>query len=407
MNYSETLNWLFSQLPNYQLQGQSAYKPGLQNIKKLVDLTGSEILQSRFFHVAGTNGKGSVCNTLASIMIEHGYKTGLFTSPHLHDFRERIRINEKMITEDFVINFVSQYKQAWEEIKPSFFEITTVMALSAFKQAQCDVCIIETGLGGRLDSTNIITPDISIITNIGLDHTQFLGDTLEKIAFEKAGIIKKNIPVVIGEYTDETKPVFEHAANLHDAPLYFASSVSGIVSDLKGNFQQKNIATVMKAIEVLSTKGWNFVPQKIRDGFQHVAKNTSFSGRFQKLQDNPTVIVDAAHNEQGVKTLFADIMQLKFDNLHLIYGAANDKDVSRIFKLFPKDACYYFTEFNSKRSLLTDDFISLANEFNLNADFFSSSADAIAAAYETAGENDLIFVFGSFYLIQEILPVKN
>ncbi|MBK7130575.1 MAG: bifunctional folylpolyglutamate synthase/dihydrofolate synthase [Crocinitomicaceae bacterium] len=407
MTYSETLTWLFSQLPNYQLQGQSAYKPGLENIKKLVELTGSEILQSRFFHVAGTNGKGSVCNMLASIMMEHGYKTGLFTSPHLHDFRERIRINGKMISEEFVTVFVEQNKQAWAEIKPSFFEITTVMALSAFKQAKCDICIMETGLGGRLDSTNIITPEISIITNIGLDHTQFLGDSTEQIAYEKAGIIKKNIPVVIGECTHETKPVFERAASLNDAPIYFAGLVSGFVSDLKGNFQQKNIATVMKSIEVLRAKGWNFMPKKIRDGFQHVTKNTNFTGRFQKLQDNPAVIVDAAHNEDGVKTLFAEIMQVKFDKLHLIYGAANDKDVRNIFKLFPKDALYYFTEFDSKRSLLVDDFISLAKEFKLNADFYSSSADAVAAAYETAGENDLILVFGSFYLVQEILPKKN
>lgn len=211
MTYQETVDWLFAQLPNYQLQGGSAYKPGLENITQLLKLTGNPEKGLRFFHVAGTNGKGSVSNMLASILQEHGFKTGLFTSPHLTDFRERIRINGALISENFVVDFVARYKDHWQEINPSFFEITTAMAFAAFKQNECDICVIETGLGGRLDSTNVIEPEISIITNIGLDHTAFLGDTLEEIAFEKAGIIKKNTPVVIGEWNEKTLPVFEKA----------------------------------------------------------------------------------------------------------------------------------------------------------------------------------------------------
>ncbi|MBK9190865.1 MAG: bifunctional folylpolyglutamate synthase/dihydrofolate synthase [Crocinitomicaceae bacterium] len=403
MNYQETVSWLFDQLPNYQLQGTSAYKPGLQNIEKLLDLTGHPEKDLRFFHVAGTNGKGSVSNMLASIMQEHEYKTGLFTSPHLHDFRERIRINGEMISEKFVIDFVARFKDTWKEIQPSFFEITTAMAFSAFKENGCEICIIETGLGGRLDSTNIITPEVSIVTNIGLEHTQFLGDSLEKIAYEKAGIIKPNVPVVIGEWDNETKPVFERAASFINAPLHHATPVSGIESDLQGRFQQKNIATVFKVIEVLRAAGWNFIPQKVSDGLMHVSQNTKFKARFQKLQDKPTVIVDAAHNVDGVRTLFAEIAQMNFEKLHLIYGAANDKDLKSIFKLFPKDATYYFSEFDSKRSVHTDDFIELAGEFNLDADFFSYSGDAIAAAYQSTNENDLIIIFGSFYLVQEFV----
>lgn len=403
MNYKETVDWLFAQLPNYQAQGASAYKPGLHNIEKLLDLTGHPEKDLRFFHVAGTNGKGSVSNMLSSILQEHGYKTGLFTSPHLHDFRERIRINGKVITEKFVVDYVARYKDDWKQIQPSFFEITTAMAFSAFNENGCEICVIETGLGGRLDSTNIINPEISIITNIGLDHTQFLGDTLEKIAGEKAGIIKVNTPVVIGSWNEKTLPVFKQIALEKNSELVLSKSGEKIETDLQGSFQQKNTATVLASIETLKKKGWKFSEEKIKKGFLNVTANTGFRARFQKLQDNPTVLVDAAHNEDGVKTLFSEINQLKFEKLHLIYGAANDKDLKSIFKLFPKDATYYFTEFDSKRSVETDDFIKLAHQYNLTADFFSYSADAFAAVYESAGENDLILVFGSFYLVQEII----
>lgn len=403
MNYKETVDWLFAQLPNYQLQGGSAYKPGLENISRLLKLTGNPEKGLRFFHVAGTNGKGSVSNMLASILQTHGFKTGLFTSPHLHDFRERIRINGELISETFVVDFVERYKDDWASINPSFFEITTAMAFEAFRENGCEICVIETGLGGRLDSTNIIQPEISIITNIGLDHTAFLGNTLEEIAFEKAGIIKENTPVVIGEWNEKTLPVFKKTASEKNADLFLATKANGYQTDLYGFFQQKNLSTVISALDVLNKRGWKFEDEKIRSGLNNVQKNTGFKGRFQKLQDNPTVIVDAAHNEDGIKIFFSEIVQMSFDKLHLIYGASNDKDLRSILKLFPTDVSYYFSEFDSKRTVKVEEFMRLSEEFKLKADFFNESSDAIAAAYESANENDLIAVFGSFYLIQELI----
>jgi dihydrofolate synthase / folylpolyglutamate synthase len=404
MTYAETTDWLFSQLPNYQLQGGSAYKPGLDNTRAVLEQAGNPEKNLRFIHIAGTNGKGSVSHMLASVFMANGYKTGLFTSPHLHDFRERIKINGRMISEDFVIRFVEKYKGEWAAINPSFFEITTAMAFAAFEENKCDICIIEAGLGGRLDSTNVITPYVSIITTIGFDHTSFLGDTLEKIAYEKAGIIKEKVPVVIGETTSETKPVFEKVAAEKKSPIHFAPAPAWIETDLAGSFQQKNVATVMTAIRVLQEIGFTLDHEKIAEGLRNVSVTTSFTGRFQKVHESPSVIVDAAHNVDGVKVLFAEILQLSYEKLHLVYGAANDKDIEEIAKLFPKDAMYYFSEFDSKRTVKTEDFEELAKRHGLEAGFFSHSGDAIAAAYENAGEKDLIVVFGSFYLIQEVLP---
>ncbi|MBI3133370.1 MAG: bifunctional folylpolyglutamate synthase/dihydrofolate synthase [Bacteroidetes bacterium] len=403
MTYAETVDWLFAQLPNYQLQGGSAYKPGLANIKQLLTLTGNPEKGLRFFHVAGTNGKGSVSNMLASIMQENGYKTGLFTSPHLHDFRERIRVNGEMISEKFVIGFVAAYKDAWAAINPSFFEITTVMALEAFRQNDCDICVIETGLGGRLDSTNIIVPEVAIITNIGLDHTAFLGNTLEEIAFEKAGIIKENVPVVIGEWNERTQPAFQKAAREKKAELILAEKAIGYETDLAGSFQQKNLSTVLTTVKTLQKNGWQLDDVKIRTGLLNVAKNTGFRARFQKLQNHPDLIIDAAHNEDGVRVFLNEISNLKWDTLHLIYGAANDKDIRSIFKLLPANATYYFTEFNSKRTTKKIVFQELAAEFGLHAMFFENSADALNAARKSAGSTDLIAAFGSFYLVQEYL----
>jgi len=403
MNYNETVDWLFNQLPNYQLQGSTAYKPGLQTITSLLKQIGNPEKNLRFIHVAGTNGKGSVSHMLSSIFQEHGYKTGLFTSPHLHDFRERIKINGKLISENFVVDFVEKYKSGWQKLEPSFFEITTAMAFEAFKQNECQICIIETGLGGRLDSTNVIVPELSVITNIGLDHTAFLGNTLAKIAAEKAGIIKQNIPVIIGESNAETKPVFENTSKEKNAELIFASSITQIETDLAGTFQQKNAATVFAAIKKLQALGWSLSTDKILSGFKNVVSNTKFQGRFQTLSESPLVIVDGAHNVDGIKVLFHEISQLKFKKLHLIYGASNDKDLAEIFSLFPKDAEYYFSEFDSKRTTKLEEFEKIAQSKNLNADFYSYSGDAIAMAYESANEEDLICIFGSFYLIQEFL----
>ena len=403
MTYQQTVDWLFAQLPNYQLQGAAAYKPGLDNIQQLLKLTGNPEKGLRFFHVAGTNGKGSVSNMLASVMQENGYKTGLFTSPHLHDFRERIRINGQLVSEDFVIDYVARYKDAWTALNPSFFEITTAMAFEAFRQNGCEICVIEVGLGGRLDSTNVITPEVSVITNIGLDHTAFLGDTLAKIAFEKAGIIKENIPAVIGEWNDETLPVFKSVALQKNAELIFTQPQTGYETDLRGSFQQKNLSTALTALNALTQKSWKLDETKTRSGLLHVSQNTGFKARFQKLGDHPLIIADAAHNEDGVRVFFNEINQLKFENLHLIYGAANDKDVRSIFQLFPKNAHYYFSEFDSKRTLKLDEFRKIATDFLLQASFFTKSSEAFATAKKNADAKDLIAVFGSFYLVQEVI----
>lgn len=403
MSYKETVDWLFKQLPNYQLQGATAYKPGLDTIKTLLLQIGNPEKKLKFIHVAGTNGKGSVSHMLASIFQEHGYKTGLFTSPHLHDFRERIKINGELVSENFVVDFVERYKNDWQKLEPTFFEITTAMAFEAFKQNDCQICIIETGLGGRLDSTNVIVPELSVITNIGLDHTVFLGDTLEKIAFEKSGIIKENIPVVIGETVPETKAVFENTANFRNSELIFAMPLAKIETDLDGSFQQKNASTVFAAALKMRELGWNLLPDKILLGFKNVVKNTKLQGRFQTLSFSPRVIVDGAHNVDGVKVFMTEICQLQFKNLHLIYSAANDKDVAEIFELFPSDAQYYFTEFDSKRSIKIEELKRIANKKNLKAEFFTKSQDAFYQAKTKATADDLICVFGSFYLIQEIL----
>lgn len=403
MTYNETVDWLFAQLPNYQLQGGSAYKPGLENIKQLLTLTGNPEKGLRFFHVAGTNGKGSVSNMLASVMQANGYKTGLFTSPHLHDFRERIRINGELVTREFVVDFVARYKDAWQAIQPSFFEITTAMAFEAFRQDQCDICIIETGLGGRLDSTNIIQPEIALITNIGFDHTAFLGNSLAEIAAEKAGIIKPNTPVVIGEWNEFTQPVFQKNASDKKAPLFLADEIAGYQTDLNGTFQQKNLRTVMTALSVIRERGWKLTDERIRYGLTHVSESTGFKARFQKLQNEPLILVDAAHNEDGVRVLFHELSLLPYDQLHLIYGAANDKDLHSIFHLFPAHARYYFTEFDSKRTTKKDVLEQIALTFNLKGSYFSRAEAALAAARSNAGKKDVIVVFGSFYLVQEFI----
>lgn len=403
MTYQQTVDWLFKQFANYQNQGGSAYKPGLENIITILSETGNPEKDLRFFHVAGTNGKGSVCNMLASIMQANNYKTGLFTSPHLIDFRERIRINGEMISEDFVVDYVSKNKNLLVKINASFFEITTAMALTAFKENRCDVCILETGLGGRLDATNVITPDISIITNIGLDHTQFLGNTLSEIAFEKAGIIKENIPVVVGKKQAETWPVFEKVAQTKNAKLFLSELIETIQTDLSGSFQKENVATVTTAIDVLKNLGWNFTEEKIKFGFEHVKASTGFQGRFQTINQKPLIIIDAAHNADGVQLILNELNKINKGQLHVIYGAANDKDLKSIFSLFPNNARYYFTEFKSNRSSKINDLKLLAEINNLQANYFTNSSTALDEAKLKARENDVIAILGSFFLIQEFL----
>lgn len=405
MTYQQTLNWLFEQVPNYQLQGGQAYKPGLHNIKELLKRTGNPEKGLRFVHIAGTNGKGSVSHMLASIFISCGYKTGLFTSPHLKDFRERIKIDGKPVSEDFVVQFCSQNRNDWEEIKPSFFEITTVMAFEAFSRNNCEICIIETGLGGRLDSTNVIVPELSVITNIGLDHVEFLGDTLEKIAYEKAGIIKPKIPVVIGEHNKETSPVFEEVAEKNGSEIIFAREVGDdFQTDLKASYQRKNVNVVVAAIETLRNQSFELPDARVRYGLQHIAEITHFQGRFQQIGSEPDIILDAAHNEHGVRVLMKEIASRSYRKLFLIYGAASDKDIRSIFQLFPREAQFLLTEFNSKRSARMEQLELIGRELSLEFLCFKDSKQALERALGVAGPQDLIVIFGSFYLIQEFLP---
>lgn len=403
MLYSETIAWLFDQIPNYQHQGGVAYKPGLENIQELLLLDGNPHKKLKFIHVAGTNGKGSVCNMLASVFQENGFKTGLFTSPHLKDFRERIRINGQLISEEFVVDYVEKNKSSWQKIQPSFFEITTAMAISAFAKEGCDICVMETGMGGRLDSTNIITPEISIITNIGFDHVQFLGDTLGKIAFEKAGIIKQNIPVIIGEANNETKPVFDAVAEEKKSTIIYAENRTDYKTDLEGDFQKKNLSTVLYTLDELKKLGWELADEKIKSGLENVKRNTGLKGRFQTISINPEIIVDAAHNKAGMELLLNEISSKKINRLHLIYGAVNDKDVSSIFEILPKNAHYYLTEFNSKRSLKKAEIETLAKKYLNEFSVYSDPNIALSDAKLNYKSGDLILICGSFFLIQEFI----
>jgi dihydrofolate synthase/folylpolyglutamate synthase len=404
MTYKETTEWMFAKLPMYQLQGASAFKKDLTNTLLLAEHLGNPERNIKAIHIAGTNGKGSVSNMLASILQEAGYKTGLYTSPHLKDFRERIKINGEDISEGFVTTFMNAHKPFFEANDLSFFEMTVGLALDYFVQEGVDIAIIETGMGGRLDSTNIITPLVSVITNIGLDHTLFLGDTIEKIAGEKAGIIKAGITAVIGEYTPETKQVFINKADEVGADLYFASDIQQQVykSDLKGNYQQQNIKTALQTLSVL--KGTLTVSEaNIKKGLLNVAKNTGFMGRWQQIHSNPTVICDTAHNSHGLKLVMQQVLEQKFDTLRIVFGVVNDKDLSDILPLMPKNAIYYFCKPNIFRGLDEKKLQLAAVDFQLKGDTYNSVAAAYSAAMNEAGEKDFIYVGGSTFVIAEIL----
>jgi dihydrofolate synthase/folylpolyglutamate synthase len=355
-------------------------------------------------HIAGTNGKGSVSNMLASILQEAGYKTGLYTSPHLKDFRERIKINGEDISVEFVTGFMNTHKPFFEANDLSFFEMTVGLAFDYFEKEGVDIAVIETGMGGRLDSTNIITPLVSVITNIGLDHTVFLGDTVEKIAGEKAGIIKAGIPAVIGEYTLETKQVFINKANEVGADLYFASDIQQQVyeSDLKGNYQKQNIKTALQTLSVL--KGTLTVSEdNIKEGLLNVTKNTGFMGRWQQIHSNPTVICDTAHNSHGLQLVMQQVQEQKYKTLRVVFGVVNDKDLSDILPLMPKNAIYYFCRPNIFRGLDEKKLQRVAADFQLKGDTYNSVADAYGAATNEAGENDFIYIGGSTFVVAEIL----
>jgi len=410
MNYQETLNWMFNQLPIYQLQGASAYKADLTNSILLSNYLGKPETDLKFIHVAGTNGKGSTSHLLASALQEAGYKVGLYTSPHLKDFRERIKIiNPEVsgeITEEFVCEFIEKHIDFFKSNELSFFEMTVGLAFEYFKKEKIDIAIIEVGLGGRLDSTNIITPLISVITNIGKDHVQLLGNTLEAIANEKAGIIKKDIPVVIGEYIAETKPIFLAKANEMESEIYFASETISDVypSDLKGNYQNSNKKTAIQTLRILnSIPGFEVSEAAIKKGFLNVVKNTGLQGRWQQLNSAPKTICDTAHNQNGLEIVINQIKTEQFDTLHFVFGVVNDKDLDEILPLFPKNAIYYFCKPNMPRGLDAKILEQKSQEFGLNGKVYNSVSEAYTSAKENAVVTDFIYIGGSNFVVAEIL----
>nr|WP_294788341.1 folylpolyglutamate synthase/dihydrofolate synthase family protein [uncultured Flavobacterium sp.] len=405
MNYQETTEWMFNQLPMYQLQGASAYKEDLTNIRMLAAHLDNPQNELKCIHVAGTNGKGSTSHMLSSVLQEAGYKVGLYTSPHLKDFRERIKIDGKEISEEFVIEFIAKHKSFFEANDMSFFEMSVGLAFDYFAAEKVDIAIIEVGLGGRLDATNIITPLVSVITNIGLDHTQFLGNTLEAIAGEKAGIIKPNVPVVIGEYNDETKPVFLAKAEENNAPISFASDLIDQIylSDLIGDYQFHNKKTVQQTISILNNETeFKISTEQLKEGLLHVVKNTDLQGRWQQLGENPKIICDTAHNKHGLLVVMNQLKNEKFENLHIVLGVVNDKDLDSILPLFPKEAKYYFCRPDSSRGLSTEILQSEAKKHDLIGEKYDSVEIAFAEAKKKASENDFIYVGGSTFVVAEL-----
>ncbi len=431
MKYSETLDYLFTQLPMFQRSGPAAYKNNLENTLTLDEHYGHPHKKFKTIHVAGTNGKGSVSHMLAAVLQSAGYKTGLYTSPHLKDFRERIRINGEMIPENAVTEWIEKYKannENWK-IDPSFFELTVAMTFDYFAQQEVDVAVIEVGLGGRLDSTNIITPEVSVITNIGLDHTDLLGDTLEKIAFEKAGIIKENIPVVIGETHSETKPVFAKKAESLNAPIFFADKeycavystltldgkqmvrvekngenvLNGLQLDLLGNYQLKNLPAVLKTLDILIEQGWKITEDDISRGLKSTISLTGLRGRWQILGNNPRIVCDTGHNEDGIKMVLKQIENTAFKKLHFVFGTVGDKNPDNVLCILPKNAVYYFTRADIPRAMNENELAEKAAIFGLNGTIYSSVSEAFKAAKQKADKDDFIFVGGSTFVVAEIL----
>lgn len=430
MNYQETIQFLMDHLPMFQRIGPQAYKKDLTNIIKLCDALGNPQNNFSTIHIGGTNGKGSVSNLLASVLFEAGYDTGLYTSPHLIDFRERIRVNGIMCDKEFVVEFTKTIMPLIDEIHPSFFEITVAMAFAYFAEKKISVAVIEVGLGGRLDSTNIIQPDISVITNIGYDHMQLLGDTLPEIAFEKAGIIKPGRPVVIGEYHPETIGVFQEKAQSVMAPVFIAEEnvavqlVEGgtekimtnvsyhnqlvypnLECALAGKFQMKNIATAIQAIELLNSCGYDISEDAVYDGFKNVIKNTGFAGRFQKISDTPPVYCDCAHNAEGLKELFNTVSGMSYQKLHIVTGAVNDKDINKNLACFPTEAQYYFAKPDIPRGMVAERIQGLASQFQLFGNRYDSVNLAYAAALTSAKNNDMVLICGSIFVVAEVLQV--
>lgn len=428
MNYTETLDWMFHQLPMYQRVGGAAYKANLDNTIALLQHLDNPHRNFKSVHIAGTNGKGSTSHLLASIFQEAGYKTGLYTSPHLRDFRERIRINGEMIPEDKVVAFIDQHKAWFEQMELSFFEMTVGMAFDYFAKEQVDIAIVEVGMGGRLDSTNLITPELSIITNIGLDHVQFLGDTLEKIAGEKAGIIKPGIPVVIGETQTETQPVFMNKAQECHSPILFADQefdcdkvhidsnklqefdvwknntlyLEACQIPLLGDYQKKNLTTVMCAIDQLRKKH-EISDDQLRNGVANVIKNTHLMGRWQILHDDPLTIADTGHNVDGIKEVVRQLAEMSYHKLHFVLGMVNDKDIDHVLQLLPRNAEYYFCKADIPRGLDANILAQKAFDFGLRGKVYDSVRDAYRSARNAALFEDVVFVGGSNFIVAEVV----
>lgn len=428
MTYQQTLDYLYAQLPMFTRVGESAYRKDLHNTLQLCAAIDNPQHKFKSIHVAGTNGKGSVSHSLAAILQTAGYKTGLYTSPHLKDFRERIRINGKMIPKHNVIEFVAQNDHLFSKLSPSFFEVTVAMAFQYFATQEVDIAVIEVGLGGRLDSTNIINPLLSIITNIGFDHVNILGNTLPKIAFEKAGIIKPNTPVVIGEYNAQTKPVFLAKADEENAPIYFATEECKLINDelngdyrvvefeeltnsniiklsldLSGSYQTKNTATVLSAVSQLKKLDFKLSDNNLLTALKQVKKLTGLNGRWQTLQKKPLIICDTGHNEDGIKEVLKNIQTLNYQKLHLVIGMVNDKEINKILALLPKTASYYFCAPNLPRAKPAQQLQTEANEFGLIGNFYLSVSDALNAAKTNAQPDDFIFVGGSTFVVAEVI----
>lgn len=401
--YEDVRAWLYKQLPMYQRQGASAYKPGLEKMQAFMAYLGNPHQAFSSVHVAGTNGKGSTAHMITSVLMEAGYTVGLYTSPHLKDFSERIRINGIAIETTFVVSFVQEHKDYFLEAQLSFFELTVGMSFAYFKEQQIDFAIVEVGLGGRLDATNIISPILAVITNIGFDHTQFLGDTLEAIAGEKAGIIKKNIPVVIGETQEETTAVFKATASNLMAPIIWADAVEvkPFPTDLTGLYQKKNIQTTVVALQTLNLDQLN--EAHIRLGLQKVVSNTHLQGRWQILDNNPLVVADVTHNAAGFAYVIEQIKQTPYDKLHLVLGFVKDKDLELIFSQLPRDASYYFCAPNMVRAEEVSVLMKLAEKYTLIAEVFNSVDLAYKSAAKNADNSDFIYVGGSTFVVAEIL----
>lgn len=431
MNYRDVLSYLYSQFQSFQSVGKSAYKPGLQNALALDEYLQNPHKKYKTVHVAGTNGKGSVSHMLASVLQESGYRTGLFTSPHLKDFRERIKVNGLMITEDEVVDWFVKHIKIIKKIKPSFFEITSSMALDYFRSREVDIAVIETGLGGRLDSTNIINPVLSVITNIGLDHTDLLGDTLEKIAFEKAGIIKNRVPVIVGETHSETIKIFEEYADEMLSEIVFADQryqveksfltanqyrlfsivkkdrrikvYEGLKTQLLGEYQEKNVLTVLTSIDQLRESGIEISDHHIFRGLRNVISVTGLFGRWQILSEKPYIVCDTGHNADGIRQVVRQIQSCKYRKLFIVFGMVGDKDVESVLSLLPADAVYFFTKAQNTRAMNEEFLIEIAKKHGLSGNCYTTVNEAFSTAKAIANDEDMIFVGGSTFVVAEVI----